>query len=509
MSILLSEKSESALNDNGFTALNLHPVLLSAIHNLGYTAPTPVQQQVIPAALTGQDLMVSSQTGSGKTAAFLLPILHQLTSRADNGLNVTSMDETGGRHRRPRRQKPSPKALILCPTRELAQQVAKDAIALKGKQRLTISLVTGGMPYPKQIKALDNVDVLIATPGRLLDLFDQHALTLAEVNFFVCDEADRMLDLGFSEDLEAIFTACPNIEQSLMFSATFPPKVMALAATMMQSPEQILLAPKDHGHNNIQQFINWSDNNKHQESLLLHWLDHPELDQCIVFAPTQIQTEQLAERLTELDYPVVALHGGMTQKMRNHRLDSFRKKRASILVATDVVARGIDIATITHVINYGLPTKAEDYVHRIGRTGRAGRQGTAIALIGSDDRRRLQAIEQHLRIKMQPSEIEGLEPKTPFNSYSKSKNEGRRNGGGSRNGNAARRSSGSGRGGYAANSQERGSSRERSEYSSSRAKPAGNRNGSNSSSERRSSFSDSAKRSSRHTDGGQNRQRRA
>lgn len=422
-----------------FETLGLNPILVEACAALGYTEPTSVQKEVLPHALAGRDLMVSSQTGSGKTAAFVLPILHQLFEALD-AQSTENQDESGdSRVKRPRKPlRPTPKALILCPTRELAQQVSRDAINLKGKRRgFRVATIMGGMPYRKQVDELQGCDLLVATPGRLLDLYSQRALSLSEVRFFVLDEADRMLDLGFSEDLKSIFSECKNIEQALMFSATFPKRVMSLAENMMHEPHEVALSTSHQAHTNIHQTVNWADDLNHQYDLLVHWLNDTTMEQCLIFASTQIETENLADELRDAGYDASALHGGMPQAARNRRLESLRRNRLKILVATDVAARGIDVATITHVINYGLPMKPEDYVHRIGRTGRAGRNGLAITLANPRDRRKLMAIEQYINAKLVMSEIEGLEPKTKISDKPLS-NE-RRGGRGGRPDSSARR----------------------------------------------------------------------
>ena len=421
-----------------FSDLDLNPILLNALSAMGYESPTAVQEKVLPVALTGADLMVSSQTGSGKTAAFLLPVLNIL-------LDIPVENTSSRKGERRGKDNIKPKALVLCPTRELAQQVAKEAIRLKGNARgIRISTVVGGMPYGQQIRELENVTVLVATPGRLLDLYKQKVVDLSEVQFFVADEADRMLDLGFAEDLEMIHKACKNCQQNLMFSATFPKNIMRLAEEMMEAPERIELSSQNVLNANITQQVNFADDRDHQRELLIHWLNQPNLDQAVVFTATQIESEEIADMLEDADYSVTYLHGGIPQKVRNRRLESLRKGRTKILVATDVAARGIDIASITHVINIGLPMKAEDYVHRIGRTGRAGRTGDAISLVNVRDHRRLRDISDYTSAKIEVLTVEGLEPTlNPADfSGSKAKKGGRGRG---RNGNGGGRSSGGGR----------------------------------------------------------------
>ena len=417
-----------------FSDLDLNPILLNALSAMGYESPTAVQEKVLPVALTGADLMVSSQTGSGKTAAFLLPVLNIL-------LDIPVENTSSRKGERRGKDNIKPKALVLCPTRELAQQVAKEAINLKGNARgIRIATVVGGMPYGQQIRELENVTILVATPGRLLDLYKQRVVDLSEVEFFVADEADRMLDLGFAEDLEMIHKACKNCEQNLMFSATFPKNIMRLAEEMMENPERIELSSKSVLNTNITQQVNFADNKEHQRELLMHWLNQPNVDQAIVFTATQIESEEIADMLEDEDFSVTYLHGGIPQKVRMRRLETLRKGRTKILVATDVAARGIDIATITHVINIGLPMKAEDYVHRIGRTGRAGRTGDAVSIVNVRDHRRVRDISDYTSNKIEVLTVEGLEPTLNPADFtgSKAKKGGRGRGGRNGNGGGAR-----------------------------------------------------------------------
>jgi superfamily II DNA/RNA helicase len=259
----------------------------------------------------------------------------------------------------------------LCPTRELAQQVATDAINLaRGIKSLRIATIMGGMPYGKQIQAIKGASLVVATPGRLLDLFNSRAIRLDQVECLVVDEADRMLDLGFAEDLEAIDERCKGRSQTLMFSATFAPRIMSLASNLTKDAKRIELAHAGEAHANIAQKLHWADNMAHKHRLLEHLLSDPELDQAVVFASTQVESEKIADTLRANGYQASALHGAMPQAVRNRRLDSLRKGQTRILVATDVAARGIDVPRISHVINFGLPMKPEDYTHRIGRTGR-------------------------------------------------------------------------------------------------------------------------------------------
>ncbi|MDA3491479.1 DEAD/DEAH box helicase [Acinetobacter pittii] len=386
-----------------FAEFSLHETLQQALEGLGFITPTPVQEQSIPAALEGKDLLVSSQTGSGKTAAFLLPTLHNLAGQ-----------ETFVPFKERMKAVTQPNILVLCPTRELAQQVSQDAIAfVRHMKGVRIAAIMGGMPFGKQIQQLKGAQVIVATPGRLLDLVNRRQLKLDKVEALIVDEADRMLDLGFSEDLEAISDLAGNRRQTLMFSATFADRIIRLAERMMNEPERIAIETGHSTNTDITQTLHWTDGFEHKKKLLTHWLADETLDQAVVFASTQEDTDMLAEELAEAGHSVVALHGAMPQTVRNRRLRSIREGRAKILVATDVAARGLDVPTISHVINFGLPMKHEDYVHRIGRTGRAGRTGQAITLATYRERGKIRALEDYLDARLSVSEIEGLEPSPP------------------------------------------------------------------------------------------------
>jgi superfamily II DNA/RNA helicase len=429
---------------NGFIKLGLAPELLKAIADLGYTQPTVVQEATIPKAMPsdsadGQakryiDLMVSSQTGSGKTAAFLLPVLHTLLSqkaqaeadeRAEFDRAVAEAAAKGeASPKRAKRKDPTntrnfkaatPGALVVCPTRELAQQVAHDAIGLVQHCRgLRIANIVGGMPYQLQIAKLQNADLVVATPGRLLDLQRSMQIKLDKVQFLVVDEADRMLDLGFSDDLAEINQLTIERKQTMMFSATFAPRIQQLAARVMREPQRVTIDSPQEKHANIKQSLYWADSAQHKRKLLDHWLRDTTINQAIVFASTQVECDGLAADLQQDGFDAVALHGALSQGLRNRRLMALRQGHVQILVATDVAARGLDVPTITHVFNYGLPMKAEDYTHRIGRTGRAGRDGLAITFAEIRDRRRIMDIEQYTRQQFKPEVVVGLEPQQRF-----------------------------------------------------------------------------------------------
>ncbi len=421
---------------NLFAALGLAPELVQAVTDLGFTQPTLVQQAAIPKAMQGghtegyTDLMVSSQTGSGKTAAFLLPVLHTLLEqqaaaeaeeRAEWDRQVAEAEAAGKpAPKKPKRKNPLlsrhfkpavPGALVLCPTRELAQQVANDAIDLvKHCRGLRIANVVGGIPYQVQLAKLQNADLVVATPGRLLDLQRSGQLELNKVQFLVVDEADRMLDLGFSDDLADINQLTIQRHQTMMFSATFAPRIQSLAQRVMRAPQKVQIDTPQDRHSNIEQKLFWCDSAEHKRKLLDHWLRDASIDQAIVFASTQIECDSLAEELQQVGFSAVALHGALSQGLRNRRLTALRNGQVQILVATDVAARGIDVPTITHVFNYGLPMKAEDYTHRIGRTGRAGRQGLAVTMAEFRDRRKIGEIEAYSQQRIDTHTIPGLEP---------------------------------------------------------------------------------------------------
>ena len=399
-----------------FAAMGLAQELLLAVAALGYTEPTPVQQQSIGNALgaeggVGADLMVSSQTGSGKTAAFLLPVLHTILQS-----QAQAPAQTKGQDFKRRRFAPAiPLALIVCPTRELAQQVARDAIDLVRFCRgIRVASITGGTPYGAQIAQLQNASLVVATPGRLLDLESSGSLQLDQVRFLVVDEADRMLDLGFADELEAINNLTANREQTMMFSATFAPNIQRLAMRVMRDEgahvKKIEINTAQDSHANIEQHLFWADSNQHKRKLLDHWLRSTDIEQAIVFASTQVQCDELAFDLQEAGFSAVALHGAMNQGLRNRRLKALRDGFVQILVATDVAARGIDVPSISHVFNFGLPMKAEDYTHRIGRTGRAGRQGSAVTFAEWRDERKIRDIQHVTKQDIAVSTVPGLEP---------------------------------------------------------------------------------------------------
>ncbi len=377
--------------------------ILSALVSEGYETPTPIQAQAIPAALNNKDIMASAQTGSGKTAAFLLPTLQRLTARS----------EKPGK---------GPRALVLTPTRELAAQVEKNAQAYAKNMRWfhTVTLV-GGSSFGQQIRALSKpIDLIVATPGRLMDHMRSGRIDFDRLEVLVLDEADRMLDMGFIEDIETIVAATPKERQTLLFSATWDGAVGKLARNLTTQPEVIEVERVD-DQGRIEEQLLYCDDKNHKNRLLDHILRDANIDQCIIFTSTKAMTEQLADELYEKGFSANCLHGDMPQGWRNRTLMDLRKGRIKILVATDVAARGIDVPTISHVINYDLPKQAEDYVHRIGRTGRAGRTGLAITFSEVNEYIKVHKIERYINRKLPEMAIEGMEPTRKRNKSANSK----------------------------------------------------------------------------------------
>ncbi len=405
-----------------FENLGLNPSILKALTEAGYTQPTPIQQQAIPAALEGRDLMASAQTGTGKTAAFILPSLHRIATPSES-------------------RSRGPRILVLTPTRELAAQV-NDAARKYGKfmRARTVSIV-GGMPYPVQNKLLSQpVDILVATPGRLIDHMERGRIDFSRLEVLVLDEADRMLDMGFIDDVEHIAAATPATRQTLLFSATLDGSIAGLAQKLLKTPQRIEVSTAQTRHAQIEQKLHFVDNLSHKHKLLQHILTDVELRQAIVFTATKRDADTLAEDLHAQGHKVAALHGDMNQGARNRTITKLRHGDLRVLVATDVAARGIDVNGITHVINFDLPKVAEDYVHRIGRTGRAGNTGIAVSFASMADRRHLYSIERLTGQRLEAEVIPGLEPqmrapkpgaphKKPFGGKPRSNgNSGARNG---------------------------------------------------------------------------------
>lgn len=402
-----------------FEALGLHASVLKALTESGYTTPTAVQAQAVPAAIEGRDLLVSSQTGSGKTAAFMLPALHKFASAAEQqpaaAGKTPNQEAQSARSRgdRPRFKPAQPKMLVLTPTRELALQVttATDKYGSSMKRVKAISIL-GGMPYPKQMQLLaKNPEILVATPGRLIDHMESGKIDFSQLEILVLDEADRMLDMGFIEDIEKIVDATPESRQTMLFSATLDGVVGNMAKRITKNPLVIQIAGSSTKHENISQRVHFVDDLSHKNRLLDHLLRDVTMDQAVVFTATKRDADTIADRLNIAGFAAAALHGDMHQGARNRTLDGMRRGQVRVLVATDVAARGIDVPAITHVFNYDLPKFPEDYVHRIGRTGRAGRNGVAVSLVNHAEGMNVKRIERFTKQLIPVDIIEGFEPK--------------------------------------------------------------------------------------------------
>ena len=374
-----------------FEQLGLSADLLRSVADQGYGSPTPIQQQAIPVILQGQDLLASAQTGTGKTAGFTLPLLQRLSTSPGNG-------------------KRAPRALILTPTRELAVQVGESVKTYGKYLPLRTAVVYGGVKIGPQFKQLrQGVDVLIATPGRLLDHVNQRTVDLSCVDILVLDECDRMLDMGFIHDIRKIMGTLPASRQTLMFSATFSRPIQQLASTLLNNPAQIEVAPRNTTAERVEQVVHPVDRHRKRE-LLSHMIGFHGWEQVLVFTRTKHGANRLAEQLAKDGLKTAAIHGNKTQAARAKALKDFKQGRVRVLVATDVASRGIDIDQLPYVVNFELPNVAEDYVHRIGRTGRAGNEGRAISLISDDELHLLGRIEQLLKQRLERDIVPGYEP---------------------------------------------------------------------------------------------------
>src|SRR5215213_11041963 len=377
-----------------FSTLGLDPSLLENLTRLGYTEPTAVQSQAIPAVLAGGDLLVSSQTGSGKTAAFVLPGLQRLRTPAA-------------------RPGKGPRMLVLTPTRELAAQVQKATHGYGSGQRLLTACLVGGVPFGKQLAQVRKpLDIAIATPGRLKDHMDRGSVSLSRVEILVLDEADRMLDMGFQEEIDSIIARIPKDRQTLLFSATLAGVVGRLAGRVTRNPKRIEITHREHKKADITQHALIADNGEHKNMMLDCLLKEVEVDQALVFTAMKRTAAELTNSLVIKGFSAGALHGDMHQKERTRTLNRLRDGSLRVLVATDVAARGIDVPGINLVVNYDAPRMAEEYVHRIGRTGRAGRAGVAVTFLGRDDRHLVRQVERFTGNKVSMMQIEGLEPRT-------------------------------------------------------------------------------------------------
>ena len=377
----------------GFTSLGLDSSLLSNLTRLGYAEPTPVQREAIPAALAGGDLLVSSQTGSGKTAAFVLPGLQRLRTAA----------KIPGK---------GPRMLVLTPTRELAMQVQKATHGYCSGQNLKTACLVGGVPFGQQLAHVKNpVDIVIATPGRLKDHMDRRSVDLARVELLVLDEADRMLDMGFQEEIDWIIARVPKNRQTLLFSATLAGVVGRLAGRVTRNAKRVEIARAAEVKLDITQHALIADNAAHKGRMLDALLREVDVEQTLIFTAMKRTAQELWISLSQKGFAAGALHGDMHQKERTRTLNRMRDGSVRILVATDVAARGIDVPGINLVVNYDAPRQAEDYVHRIGRTGRAGRAGVAVTFLGNSDRNLVRQIERYTGNKVSLMEMPGLEPR--------------------------------------------------------------------------------------------------
>ena len=378
-----------------FEELNLAPAILQAVQEQGYDTPTPVQAQAIPIVLTGHDLLAGAQTGTGKTAAFMLPILHKLS------LSEAGRNKFGGKAIR---------ALVLTPTRELAAQIVESAKDYGKYLSLQSTVVFGGVGMKPQVDRVKRgVDVLVATPGRLLDLQGQGLLDLASIEILVLDEADRMLDMGFIHDVKKILALVPKDKQSLLFSATFSDEIRDLAATLLKNPQSIQVTPSNTTVQRISQVIHPVGRGKKKE-VLVHIINQHNWSQVLVFTRTKFGANNVADYLTKNGIKSMALHGNKSQTARTQALAGFKSGDIRVLVATDIAARGIDIEDLPHVVNYEIPNVSEDYVHRIGRTGRAGASGEAVSLVCLDEEGFMMEIERFTKQEIPVQILEGFGP---------------------------------------------------------------------------------------------------
>ncbi len=378
-----------------FASLGLSEEIVRAVSERGYTEPTPIQAQAIPAVLSGGDLLAGAQTGTGKTAGFTLPILHRLSDKSIKG---------------PSEGRPPVRALILTPTRELAAQV-EESVREYGKYlKLNSMVMFGGVNINPQIARLrSRVDILVATPGRLLDHIGQRTLNLSQVEILVLDEADRMLDMGFIRDIKKILALLPKKRQNLLFSATFSDEIKILADNLLDNPAMIEVARRNATAELISQKIYLVDREKKRD-LLAHLIKQHDWHQVLVFTRTKHGANRLAEQLDKGGIPALAIHGNKSQSARTKALKEFKDGSLQVLVATDIAARGIDIIELPHVVNYELPNVPEDYVHRIGRTGRAGSEGEAISLVCVDEHKLLKDIERVTKRELPKEIVPGFEP---------------------------------------------------------------------------------------------------
>lgn len=374
-----------------FDSLGLSAPLLKAVAEQGYETPTPIQLQAIPAVLAGKDVMAAAQTGTGKTAAFTLPILEMLSKGERAHANQA-------------------RVLVLTPTRELAAQVAMSVATYGRNLHLSSTVVFGGVKInPQMMKLRKGVDVLVATPGRLLDLYNQKAVKFKQLEVLVLDEADRMLDMGFIHDIKKILALLPKKRQNLMFSATFSDDIRTLAKGLVNNPVEISVSPRNLTVESVEQWLCPVDK-KQKSALLTRLIQDNEWQQVLVFCRTKHGANRLARQLDNKGIQAVAIHGNKSQGARTKALSGFKNGHIRILVATDIAARGLDIDQLPHVVNFDLPNVPEDYVHRIGRTGRAGASGEAVSLVSADEHKQLVDIERLIRQQIERKYIDGFDP---------------------------------------------------------------------------------------------------
>jgi len=401
-----------------FEELGLDPEILNAVKAKNYFAPTPIQEKAIPLVLEGRDVMGCAQTGTGKTAAFALPILQRLREGVRRGVKAPGTEASGGREsgRRGSGRRPV-RALVLTPTRELATQIA-DSFGAYGKNTgIAHAVIYGGVSQGPQEQALrKGVDVLVATPGRLLDLLAQRVVSLNAVEIFVLDEADRMLDMGFIRDIRRVIDTLPRDRQTLFFSATLGGDILRLADNILRDPVEVAVTPAATTVEAVEQFVYYVERND-KGALLAGLLAGGEIKNALVFTRTKHGADRVARHLLRAGIEAEAIHGDKTQKARERALESFKRGRTRVLVATDVAARGLDIVDLSHVVNYDLPEAPDSYVHRIGRTGRAGASGVALAFCDATERLHLAGIERlirkHLTVVRDHPYKSGLAPGRP------------------------------------------------------------------------------------------------
>jgi ATP-dependent RNA helicase RhlE len=378
-----------------FATLGLRPDSLRAVADQGYTEPTPVQAQAIPIILSGRDLLAGAQTGTGKTAAFVLPMLDGLRARQESGQRKV-------------------RALVVVPTRELALQVEQSVRTYGGRRPVRSVAIYGGVRMDRQVRSLRQwPEIVVATPGRLLDHVRQGTIDLSSVEVLVLDEADRMLDMGFIHDIKRILEQLPKERQTLLFSATFSSTIRRLADEMLRDPASIDAAPRNAPPAPIRQLVHPVDKDRKRQ-LLAHMVRGEGVGQVLVFTRTKHGANRLAEQLDRDGIRATAIHGNKSQSQRVRALAAFKKGEAQVLVATDIAARGLDIEALPHVVNFELPTVPEDYIHRIGRTGRAGQEGTAISLVSGDERELMAAIEKLLKRSITHEVVAGFEPSAAY-----------------------------------------------------------------------------------------------